>query len=99
MQILRVSAAGELEQTVLFSGSDFDWFRDAELLPDGFLLYLSSQSSDGDFAYEGGDGYEKSWKFVLDERLQCVSKERIGDYWRKQSTRMTRCFPATTPDM
>lgn len=83
VQILRVSAAGELEQTVLFSGSDFDWFRDAELLPDGFLLYLSSQSSDGDFAYEGGDGYEKSWKFVLDERLQCVSKERIGDYWRR----------------
>ena len=82
VQILRVSAAGELEQTVLFSGSDYDWFQDVEPLSDGFLLYLSSQSSDGDFAYESGDGYEKSWKFVLDESLRCVSKEKTGGYWR-----------------
>lgn len=81
VQILRVSAAGKLEQTVLFSGSDFDWFRDAEPLSDGFLLYLSSQSSDGDFTYESGNGLQKSWKFVLDESLQCVSKEKTGDYW------------------
>ena len=79
VQILQVSRGGELENTVLFSGSDFDWYRRAEPLDDGFLLYLRSQSSDGDFAYEGGDGYSKSWQFVLDDSLRCVSKTQEED--------------------
>ena len=79
VQILQVSRGGELEKTVLFSGSDFDWFRRAEPLPDGFLLYLSSQSSDGDFAYDAGDGHAKSWQFVLDDSLRCVSKKQTDD--------------------
>lgn len=88
VQILRVSTAGELEQTVLFSGSDYDWFQDVEPLPDGFLLYLSSQSSDGDFAYEAGDGFAKSWQFVLDGDLQCVSKEQGSDGFGFRSMRI-----------
>ena len=34
VQILQVSRDGELEKTVLFSGSDYDWFRRAEPLPE-----------------------------------------------------------------
>lgn len=77
--ILQVSFEGEERKTVTFSGSAHDHLYCAVPQDDGFALYLSSESDDGDFAHEGKEGDPAStyWIFRLDDELQCVSKERI----------------------
>jgi len=75
--IVLVSFAGEIAKTVTFSGSRHDHLYCVVPQDDGFVLYLGSDSNDGDFAHKTnveGEG-RTYWIFRLDNDLQCVSKE------------------------
>ncbi|MBO4452314.1 MAG: hypothetical protein J5793_00110, partial [Clostridia bacterium] len=58
------------------AGSDFDELIFAEKCEGGFLLSISSQSSNGDFKGSGSKGYDVSWKFTLDDDLRTVEKKK-----------------------
>ncbi|MBR4334852.1 MAG: hypothetical protein IKP74_00210, partial [Clostridia bacterium] len=54
-------------------GSDFDMFYGAELTEDGFLLQVSTQSTDGDFPIGGGGRSIERLEVELDEALTVES--------------------------
>lgn len=73
--IQQVSFSGEATKTLLFAGSDYDSVWGVRPQSDGYLLFLSSQSSDGDFVRDG-DAYTAAyWLFRLNKDLECESKE------------------------
>ena len=52
---------------------------------DGFLLSISAQSDDGDFAGSDSGGYKVDWVFTVNEDLEITRKEKrsgrsISDY-------------------
>lgn len=74
---------GTVVDTRLLAGSDFDSLDMAEVSGDGFVLSVSSQSDDGDFAGSGSGGYSKDWVVTVDNRLAVTEKrmESGRDYF------------------
>lgn len=70
-----VSFSGEATKTVLYAGSDYDSISAVVPQSDGYLLYVYSQSRDGDFARDGEASSAAYWIFHLNDDLECVSKE------------------------
>ena len=70
-----LSADGKLIQRKRISGTDFDSLSNAEETEGGFLLSITSQSDDGDFAGSGSGGYGVSWIFRLDCDLNILEKK------------------------
>lgn len=55
VSVLVLSGTGEVVRSACIGGSDFDSFYGAELTEDGFLLQVSTQSTDGDFPISTGE--------------------------------------------
>lgn len=74
---------GQFLKNQRIAGQDFDSLDAAEATDDGFLLSISSQSDDGDFAGSDSGGYGVNWVFTVDEDLQIIQREkRVGrDYF------------------
>ena len=56
------------------AGSDYDYLSMAKLTDGQFVLFISSQSDDGDFEGSNSKGYAVNWIFTLDEELEIVEK-------------------------
>ena len=56
LSCLTISKAGNYVSLRTIGGSDFDMFHRAEQSDNGFILYATTQSQDGDFAAFGGRG-------------------------------------------
>ena len=70
-----LSGDGELILEKRLSGSDFDSLNYAEIVDGKFLLSISSQSDDGDFAGPDSGRHEVGWVFCLDDDLNVVEKK------------------------
>jgi hypothetical protein len=57
-------------------GSDFDSLDAAELTDTGFLLSVSAQSDDGDFAGSNSKGYPKDWVIKVNDQLEITEKKQ-----------------------
>ena len=71
-----LSPAGELLRTLCIGGSDYDNLYNAEALDGGFLLSVSSQSCDGDFAGSGSGGNPVAWTLFLNDALEIAEKKK-----------------------
>ena len=57
------------------AGTDFDSLDAAEMTGNGFLLSISAQSDDGDFAGSRSNGYPKDWVFTVDYDLKITGRK------------------------
>lgn len=69
IMVCKFSPEGELLRQRVFTGSDFENLYRVELTEEGFLMYGSTQSCDGDFPFSEG-GYGKEFVARLDFDLQ-----------------------------
>ena len=67
--VLILSGDGEVVRSACFGGSGYDTFCGVELTEDGFLLQVSTQSTDGDFPIGGGGRSIERLEVELDEAL------------------------------
>lgn len=72
----RLNENGELLNTQCIAGSDFDDLHFAEQSDDHFVLSVSSQSDDGDFAGSNSKGYPVDWVFTVSDDLEVLEKKR-----------------------
>lgn len=75
--ILKISPDGEILQEARYGGKDFDWVSDVVADGNGFAIYGSSQSRDGDFGVSP-DGYPQKFSAYVDLDLNLsdvVAKE------------------------
>lgn len=59
-------------------GSDFDTLNAAEMSDDSFVLSISAQSDDGDFAGSNSNGYGVRWVVTVNDDLEIIEK-KIAD--------------------
>lgn len=73
-----LSRNGALLQEAYLGGSDFDRIDHVAKTEEGFTVYGTTQSRDGDFPFSS-DGYGQSMVAVLDFDLQLKSAEKAED--------------------
>lgn len=73
-----LSQNGALLQEAYLGGSNFDWIDHVAKTEEGFTVYGTTYSWDGDFPFSG-DGYGQSMVAVLDFDLQLKSAEKAED--------------------
>jgi len=66
---------GEVLKSRCIKGSDFDSLYTAEASEDGFILSISSQSDDGDFAGSDSGGYPKDWVISVNEDFEITERK------------------------
>lgn len=71
-----VNKNGEILNTQCIAGSDFDDLHFAERSDGNFVLSISSQSDDGDFADSNSKGYPVDWVFTVSDDLEVLEKKR-----------------------
>ncbi len=67
---------GKVLKNQCIAGSDYDDLDMAELSGDSFVLSLSSQSDDGDFANLKLDKYPENWVVVVNDNLEIIEKAK-----------------------
>lgn len=67
---------GAVLNTQYIAGSDFDSLDAAEMSGDGFVLSISSQSDDGDFAGSDSNGYPTDWVITVNDNLEITEKKK-----------------------
>lgn len=67
---------GKLLKSQCIAGSDYDSLDAAEITDNGFLLSISSQSEDGDFAGSNAGGYPKDWVITVNDDLEIIEKKK-----------------------
>lgn len=67
---------GKLLKTSEIAGTDFDSLDVAEISEDKFVLSISSQSDDGDFAGSNSNGYPTDWVVVVNDNLEIIEKKK-----------------------
>ena len=67
---------GALLKSKCIAGSDFDSLQAIEEADNSFILSVSSQSDDGDFAGSNSGGYPKDWVITVDDSLGITEKKR-----------------------
>ena len=80
VHILKIDKLGMFAGERTLSGSDFDNLVQVQVEGDKISLYVDSQSTDGDFLYDGprtASGYPeyKAWEIILDPDLNVLSRE------------------------
>lgn len=80
---LTLDQNGAVVKQRCIAGSDYDKLANAELSDGKFVLSISSQSDDGDFAGSNSGGFSANWVFTLDRELETVEKQlaRGRDYF------------------
>lgn len=64
------------------AGSGFDSLHAAEISGDTFILTVSSQSDDGDFAGSRSKGYPVDWVITVSDDLEIIKmKKKVGRDW------------------
>lgn len=66
---------GSVLKSQCIAGSDFDSLYAAEYANNGFLLSVSSQSDDGDFANSNSNGYPVGWGITVSNDLEITEKK------------------------
>lgn len=105
-----LDSSGTVVNTQMIAGSDFDSLDAAEITENGFLLSISAQSDDGDFAGSQSNGFPKDWIFTVNYDLEITGKEmktgrdyfdsRLGEKNGKtiyKSDNLLKNFDAGTP--
>ncbi len=74
---------GEILKTRCIAGSDFDSLNAVEVSDDCFVLSISSQSDDGDFAESNSNGHPVDWVITVNGNLEITErkKETGRDYF------------------
>ncbi len=67
---------GIVVESKVIAGSDFDSLYMAEPCEGGFLLSISAQSEDGDFADSDSKGHPVDWVFTVSDALEITGKEK-----------------------
>lgn len=70
-----LDSSGTVVNTQMIAGSDFDSLEAAEITENGFVLSISAQSDDGDFAGSQSNGYPEDWIFTVNYDLEITGKE------------------------
>lgn len=71
-----LDANGTLLDSRCIPGSDFDSLITAEVCEDGFLLTISAQSDDGEFAGSDSGGYPVDWVFTVSDSFAVTEKKK-----------------------
>lgn len=66
---------GNILNTQRIAGSDYDSLDAAEITDGAFLLSISSQSDDGDFAGSASNGYPVDWVITVNDSLEIIEKK------------------------
>ena len=74
--ILTGCADKKTETNLRIAGSDFDSLDATEYVDNYFILSISSQSDDGDFAGSNSNGYPVDWVITVNEDLEITEKKR-----------------------
>ncbi len=72
---LVLDSRGDALKTGWIMGADFDSLHFAEADGDEFLLSISAQSGDGDFAGSTSGGYPADWVFTVNDDLEITSRK------------------------
>ena len=77
---------GTVLKSETIAGSDYDELNAAEISGDFFVLSISAQSDDGDFAGSDSKGYLVDWVFTVDGNLQITEQKKATgrDYFDKE---------------
>ena len=67
---------GSILKTQCIAGSDYDKLDMAEMSGDNFILSISSQSDDGDFAGSNSKGYPVDWVVTINDDFETVEMKR-----------------------
>lgn len=102
---------GSVLKSQRIAGSDYDSLDSAEYTNNGFLLSISSQSSDGDFTGSNSNGYPVDWVIKVNDNLEITNKARDSgrDYFDTKlgekegkaiysSDNLLKSFDAGTPE-
>jgi len=78
-----LDSTGTVVNTQIIAGSDYDRLDAAELTENGFVLSISAQSDDGDFAGSYSKGYPVDWVMAVNYNLEITEKEKASgrDYF------------------
>ena len=79
--VTELSPSGEYLHQKRIGGSDFDDLSYAEVCKDGYLLYMSTQSTDGDFQNENvvSEGSKRRYYFVTVGKDLSITDKRKSD--------------------
>lgn len=74
---------GAVSKVKCIAGTDFDSLNAAEITENGFLLSISAQSDDGDFAGSDSNGYPVDWVMTVNHDLEITEKKKTSgrDYF------------------
>lgn len=67
---------GAVLKSQCIAGSDYDRLSAAETSGDYFVLSISSQSDDGDFADSNSNGYPIDWVVTVNDNLEITEKKK-----------------------
>lgn len=70
---------GKILKNRCIAGSDYDNLRFVEISGNHFILSISSQSDDGDFAGSNSNGYGVSWIVEINDELEIIEKIILAD--------------------
>jgi len=78
-----LDSTGAVVNTQMIAGSDFDSLDAAEITENGFVLSISAQSDDGDFAGSNSKGYPVDWVMTVNHDLEITEKKEASgrDYF------------------
>ena len=77
--ILVIDENGNEVNQRFIGGSRSDRLDNVEKTADGFILEVTSQSDDGDFAGSDAGYHEVNWRVVINDDLEIVEKEIVPD--------------------
>ena len=94
-----LSGEGECLQKSRFGGSDFDWIDHVAKTEEGFTVYGTTYSRDGDFPFSS-DGYGQDFVAGIDFALQLQNAQKADDSTLRisRTQRCCRCWSISGSD-
>lgn len=79
VHIASLDKSGNLINSIAYKGSDYDWVTYVEEKGDNFVIYGSSQSSNGIFSsLKNKTGYPISFELIVDANFQIISINKFN---------------------
>lgn len=76
ISMIILDETGKVLKQEQIGGSDYDSLDAVETTAEGFLLSISAQSDDGDFAGSNSKGYPVDWTATVNGQLEIIEKKK-----------------------